>query len=1016
MRRRRYLLAALLALSWIAPLRAQAQSGNIHGRVTNEGNGQPLSGATVSYGSRSTQTRLDGQYVLTGVSAGTDTLRARLIGYNPTTRILTVSPGQMVEANLIMSARAVALSEIVVTGYGEQRAGNITGAVTQVSAADFNTGRIISPEELIRSKVPGVQVVDNNEPGGGLSLRIRGPTSINASSEPLYVVDGVPIGTGAGAGLSAGRNPLNFLNPSDIETITVLRDASAAAIYGANAANGVILIQTKAGRPGTQFEYTGSMSSSWVTRLPNMLNAAQFRAAVEQYAPQNVSQLQNANTDWFKQVDRTAFGQEHNLAVSAATERSNWRLSGGFVNQDGIIRGTTTERISLGLALQQRLLKDRLDVRANLKGSRAKDLFTPGGVLSNAAQMGPTQPVFDPTRPTGYYDWPGPNGDFRNLTSADNPVAILALATDRGNTYRSIGNVVGTYRLPFLNEALRANLNLGYDITRTDRQQFSPSSLHSEAKSGQQGRDYRANQSQSNTGLETYLNYGAALGAVPGTVDVTGGYSYAWSHAEYPFYEAKGLSTDLLGGNGVTSARTVQNFQDIQESRLISFFGRVNYNLNDKYLLSASLRHDGSSRFGPSQQWGNFPAASIGWRISQEPFLKGSGLSDLKLRASYAKTGNQAFGNYQQYASYLLGDGQTQVQFGNTFVPTIRPSAVDKNIKWEETRSYDVGLDFGIMNQRVSGSIDVYKKNTDDLIFTVPVAAGTNLSNFLTTNIGSMQNKGLEILLSARLVEGRRKGLTWSADFTAAHNTNTLTSINPFAGANAQRILVGGVAGGVGTFIQVLQPGSPVNSFYVFEHIRGADGKPIYEDRTGLSQGHFTGTPDGTINEQDLYVDRNGDQKIDTNDRGPFHDPSPKWMFGHSSYLGYGSFDLGFTLRAYTGNYVYNNVASNLGSYAEVTRGSPYNLHASVLETGFVKPQYFSDFYVEDASFLRMDNITLGYSFNYRRQPVRVFGTLQNAFTITGYSGVDPTAGLIGIDNNIYPRSRTFTGGLSLRF
>jgi TonB-dependent SusC/RagA subfamily outer membrane receptor len=506
MRPSRYSFVALLAVLCLTPLRAQAQSGTIRGRVTDAASQQPLAGAVVSFGSRSAQTRADGQYVLSGVPAGTDSLRARLIGYSATARSITVRGGQTVDADLTLAPQAVSLAEIVVTGYGEQRAGLITGAVTQVAAADFNTGRIISPEELIRSKVPGVQVSDNNEPGGGVSLRIRGPTSINASSEPLYVIDGVPIGTGAGGGLSAGRNPLNFLNPNDIETITVLRDASAAAIYGANAANGVILIQTKAGRPGTQFEYTGTMSSSWVTRLPNMLNAAQFRAAVEQYAPQNVAQLQNANTDWFGQVDRTAFGQEHNLAVSGATERSNWRLSGGFLNQDGIIRGSTTERISLGLNLQQRLLKDRLDVRANLRGSRAKDLFTPGGVLSNAAQMGPTQPVLDPTRPTGYYDWPGQLGDHKDLTSADNPVAILALSTDRGNTYRSIGNVVGTYRVPFL-EGLRANLNLGYDITRTDRQQFSPSVLHAEAKSARLGRDYRANQSQSNTGLESYLNY-----------------------------------------------------------------------------------------------------------------------------------------------------------------------------------------------------------------------------------------------------------------------------------------------------------------------------------------------------------------------------------------------------------------------------------------------------------------------------------------------------------------------------
>jgi TonB-linked SusC/RagA family outer membrane protein len=1012
MKSRWYLLGTLLA---VAPSLAQAQTGTIRGRVTNDVAGQPLTGVTVSIGTHSVLTRQDGQYVLSGVPAGSGTLRARLIGYAPASRTVTVSAGQTLTADLTLTASAVSLSEIVVTGYGEQRAGNITGAVTQVAAADFNTGRIVSPEELIRSKVPGVQVVDNNEPGGGFSVRIRGATSINASSEPLFVIDGVPVGNGAGGGLSAGRNPLNFLNPNDIENITVLRDASAAAIYGANAANGVILIQTKTGKRGTQVEYTGSMSASSVTRLPSMLNAAQFRAAVQEFAPQNVAQLQNANTDWFSLVDRTGYGQEHNLAVSGATETSTWRLSAGVLDQDGIIRGTTTQRVSVGLNLQQRLFKDHLDVRTSIRGSRAKDLFTPGGVLSNAAQFGPTQPVFDETRPTGYYDWPGPGGDHNALQSADNPVAILNLASDRGMTYRSIGNVQAGYRLPFF-EALRANVNLGYDVTRTDRQQFSPKTLHGESKSGQDGRDYRANQSHTITTFESYLDYGAP-NAGPGVLDLTGGYSYSWSHAEYPWFEAKGLSSDLLGGNGVTQARSVQNFQDIQESRLISFFGRLNYNIGDKYLAAASVRRDGSSRFGPEHEWGIFPSLSLGWRISQEEFMRGAKtFSDLKLRASVARTGNQAFGNYQQYAAYLLGDGQTQVQFGDTFVPTIRPGAVDPNIQWEKTHSYNVGLDFGLMNQKLTGSIDWYIKSTHDLIFTVPVAAGTNLSNFVTTNIGRMKNRGVELSLSARMLEGGRRALSWTADFTASHNTNQLTSINPFAGSS-QRILTGLVAGGVGTFIQTLQPGSPINSFYVYQHIRDASGKPIYEDRTGLNaQGKFTNTPDGTINEHDLYVDLNGDQKINQDDRRPFHDPAPKWMLGHSSYLTYGNFDLSFTLRSYLGNYVYNNVASNLGTYSEVTRAAPFNLHTSVLETGFETPQYLSDYYVEKASFLRMDNVTLAYSFSYRSQPVRLFGTVQNAFTVTGYSGVDPTAGLVGLDNNIYPRSRTFTGGLSLRF
>ncbi len=992
MRRPRYIIGALLAVCWMAPLGVQAQTGTVHGRVTNSASGQPISGVTVSVGTRSSQSREDGQYTITGVPVGRDSVRARLIGYGPAGRVVTIAAGQTVEADIALAVSAISLAEIVVTGYGEQRAGNITGAVTQVAAADFNTGRIVSPEELIKAKVPGVQVVDNNEPGGGFSIRIRGATSIRASSEPLFVIDGVPVGTGAGGGLSAGRNPLNFLNPNDIESITVLRDASAAAIYGANAANGVLLIKTRRGNPGTQFEYTGSMSASSVTRLPNMLNAAQFRTAVTTYAPTKLVQLGTANTDWFSQIDRTAMGQEHNFSVSDANDRTNWRLSAGFLTQDGIIKGTTTERISLGMTLKQLLLKDHLEVRASLRGARTKDLFTPGGVLSNAAQFGPTQPIYDASTKTGYYDWPG-----NTLQSADNPVALLNLASDRGITYRSLGNVQGQYRMPFL-EDLKANLNLTYDVTRTDRQSFYPSSLHGQLKSGNGGSDYRANQSQTNTGLDSYLNYSTPLGGIAGTIDVTGGYSFSQSHAEYPYYQANGLSTDLLGGNGVTTARSVTNVQNIQESRLISLFGRVNYNLNDKYLIAASVRRDGSSRFGPTHQWGTFPSLSAGWRLSQESFMRGSLFSDLKLRGSVARTGNQAFDNYQQYAAYLLGADQAQVQFGNTFVPTIRPSAVDPGIRWEKSHSYDVGLDFGLWNQRVTGTFDAYIKTTHDLIFTVPVAAGTNLSNFVTTNIGSMKNRGVEMSLSAQLIEGRRRGLSWTADITASHNTNQLTSINPFAGA-AQRIETGGIAGGVGTNIQVFQPGVPINSFYVFHHKLGTDGKPIYSTK-----------------DLDMYQDVNGDGKINNDDRAPFHDPAPKWMFGQSSYLSYRDWDLSFTLRAYLGNYVYNNVASNLGTYSEVTRGSPYNLHASVLTTGFQSPQYYSDYYVEKASFLRMDNITLAYSFKYRSQPVRVFGTVQSAFTITGYSGVDPTAGLNGIDNNIYPRSRTFTGGLTLRF
>jgi iron complex outermembrane receptor protein len=571
-------------------------------------------------------------------------------------------------------------------------------------------------------------------------------------------------------------------------------------------------------------------------------------------------------------------------------------------------------------------------------------------------------------------------------------------------TYRSVGGLQSTYSLPFV-EGLEAHANLHYDITRTDRQTFLPSILHGQLKSGQRGSDYRANQSQTNNGLETYLSYAPATTIIPGNVDLTGGYSYGQSHAEYPWYLATGLSTDLLVGNGVASALTTQNVQDVQESRLISFFGRFNYNLHDRYLLAASVRRDGSSRFGTGNQWGVFPSVSAGWRLSEEGFLSGiRSISDLKLRASWAKTGNQAFANYQQYAQYVLGDGQTRVQFGSEYVPSLRPSAYDPDIKWEATKATDVGLDFGFWNQRLTGALDWYDKKTDNLIFTVPIAAGTNLSNYLTTNIGSMKNRGVELSLSTPLRRGGNGAFSWNLDFVAAYNDNELVSINPVFGANVQlqRILTGLVSGGVGTNIQVLQPGQPINSFFVYQHRNGANGKPVFKEGAGADTA--------------MYIDQNGDRVINQDDRVPFQSPNPKWILGHTSSLGFRQFDLSFTLRAYLGNYVYNNVSSNLGTYSEVTRASPYNLHASVLETGFKTPQYLSDYYVEDASFLRMDNITLGRGFTYRGQPLRASLTVQNVFTSTGYSGVDPTAGLNGLDNNIYPRSRTYSAGLTVRF
>jgi len=979
-----------------AQLGAQQPTGTIRGRVTDNATQQPISAVTVTVGSRAAQTQADGRYLIAGVPAGTETLRARIIGYASASQPVTVAGGDTVVVDLALNAQAVGLSEIVVTGYGTQRAGNITGAVTQVSSAEFNTGRVITPQALIQGKVAGVQVVDNNEPGGGLRIRIRGATSVNARSDPLYVIDGMPVTSTLSAGRdSLSRDALNFLNPDDIESITVLKDASAAAIYGANAANGVVLITTKKSRQhGPEIQVSTSMSSSSVTRLPSVLNASEFRAAVNAQAPARSASLGNANTNWFDLIDRSGFGQQHDVVVSGVGQSSNYRFSVGYLNQDGIIRSSSTERLSLGMSYEQLLLNDNLVVKTNVRGARSSEQFQAGDVLGNAVAMAPTQPVLDPTNPTGYWDWPTTGA------SASNPVGSLNRSLSQGTTWRSIGNLQGAYHLPFL-KSLTANVNLGYDLTQANTQTFIPNDLAAQIRQGQ-GLLSLSNRNQTSLVGESYLNYSAPIIAVPGNIDLTAGYSYSTSHSENPFFQETGLPTNLLGINGVVvdSTSVVQNSNNVVDYKLISFFGRFNYNLNDRYLLAASVRHDGSSRFGPGHQWGTFPSVSLAWRVSQEGFLRNvAALSDLKIRASWAKTGNQAFGDYLQYPTYAYSNGQAQYYFGGQFIPTIRPGAVDPDIHWESTKSYNVGVDYALFGQRISGALDWYTKTTSDLIFTVPVPAGTNFTNLVTTNVGTMRNRGIELSVNAKILEPRAaEGLGWTAGFTISHNGNELLS-NP--SHSVSQINVGPIGGGTGNTIQVLMPGQPINSFFVCQQFY-QNGRPVQNTYVPLVQ---NAAGDSTV-------------RGCTNDLRPFHSPSPTVELGHSSYFTFHKFDLSFTLRAQLGSYVYNNVAASNGSFQNITSGNvtPTNMDASVLQTGFTAPQYLSDYYVQKASFLRMDNITLGCSFQYGGRPWRAYATVQNAFTITGYDGVDPTAGLNGLDNNIYPRSRTLTGGLSVRF
>ncbi len=995
-------VAAILAIVALpAGLHAQQGTGTIRGKVVDAERLAPLPDVTITVAEQTVLTGTGGFFILTNVPAGVYTLRANYIGHRPVEQQVTVTAGGEANVEIRMTIAPFELDPVVAIGYGETETENLTGVVTEVSQEAFNTGRVVSPEELIQAKVAGVQVTENNggEPGGGFSLRIRGGTSVTASNEPLYVVDGVPLDVGGG--LSAGRNPLNFLNPEDIASFTVLKDASSTAIYGSRGANGVVLIETISGRRaaadrGVSVNYRGSFSGSNPVAGPDIMDAREFRAAVTAQTPEKLDLLGNASTNWRDAVEQSAFGQEHSFAVAGGGEKMDFRVSLGYLNQDGVVKPANTQRVSLNVGYNQLLFNDRLRLTASVLGARSEDVFTPGGVLGNSTNFAPTQPIYDPDSfYGGYFEWSDP-------LAANNPVGELNLVSDEGVTYRSVGSVTGEYFLPWV-EGLSVTQRLGYDVVNSDRAFFAPSTNRGLAETGINGRVSRGTPSQFSYLTTTYLTYKRVWEQF--TLTATGGYDYQQWRYDDTSWRAENLSSDLLGPDGLPVADDQFTFLTVNENKLASWFGRANVDLFDRFVLNASIRADGSSRFGEDNRWATFPAFGAAWKLKRETFTQDwDWLSDLRLRASWGVNGNQAFGNYQQYFRYQYGDPQTRVQFGDRFVPTIRPSAADPNIKWEETSSWNLGLDWGLFDSRLWGSLEYYRKDTDDLIFTVPIAAGTNFANQLTTNIGSMKNSGLELTVNALVADGEADEFSWDLGFNIAYQSNQLETINPFGGGN--EIFVGGIDGGVGNTVQILVPGEPINSFYVYEHIMEG-GKPVYSDRNG----------DGSITNEDLYVDQNGDGIINQNDFVVTNNPAPDWLMGLTSLMRWNRFDLSFTVSAQIGNYVYNNVASNRGFYDNLRDSeAPNNLHRSVLETEFQVPQYFSDYYVENASFLRLNNVQLGYTFRNLFNGMRVYGVVQNLFTLTGYSGIDPTAGINGIDNNIYPRARTFVAGVEVGF
>jgi len=983
-----------------------AQDRVVSGKVTDStGNG--LAGVTVTArGTReSTQTNTEGAFRLT-VPSSVDALIFSSIGFS--TLQVPIPASNSMNVSLIGSASS--LNEVVVIGYGTARKKDLTGSVTAITAKDFNKGSVTTPEQLIAGKVAGVEITSNGgAPGSGSTILIRGGASLNASNQPLIVIDGVPIAPDrnpdGSPSIAGSPDPLSLINPNDIESFNILKDASATAIYGSRASNGVIIITTKKGKSGKpRFTFTTQNSISTLPKEADVLSPGEFRAYVNSHGtPAQIAIMGNANTDWQKEIYHNAFSTDNNLSVSGSYKKLPYRISAGYLNQDGILKTGKLERKSASVSLSPKLFDDHLKIDLNLKGSISNSRFANEGAIGEAVRFDPTQPVFSGSkRFGGYFEWLDPNSTTGLKALAPrNPLGELEQRQDKSEVKRSIGNIQFDYKLHFLPD-LHVNLNLGYDISDgrgtivvPDSAASSYDRFQNPAGSGHffGGVNNQYHQKNSNTIIESYLNYVKDIKVIKSHVDATAGYSYQdYSTTNYNF-------PDLTSNGTVVSSPSFPF--DKPENRIISFFGRLNYSFQNKYLLTGTIRRDGSSRFSKENRWGWFPSGAFAWRMKDEDFLKNSNtVSDLKLRLGYGITGQQdGIGNYTYLPIYSLANQQAEYQFGNTFDSLYRPNGYNPNLKWEQTATYNAGLDFGFINNRISGSIDVYLKKTTDLLSVIDQPAGTNFSNKVLANIGNMENRGIEFTINTQPV--RNKTITWDFGFNITYNVNKITKLTIVNDPTFPGNLVGGIAGGVGSTIQIHTVGYPKSSFYVYQQIYSKDGKPI----------------------EGLFEDRNRDGLINNNDLYKYKAPDPKAFLGAYTNVSWRKWSAAVSVRADIGNYMYNNRFANTGVQRNIIDplGFLANGSRNVLETNFTGngDQYLlSDYYIENASFLRMDYINIGYNAGdlvSRNTNLRIGANVQNVFTVTKYKGVDPEVPG-GIDNNFYPRPRIYSISLNLDF
>ena len=947
--------------------------------------GEPIIGATVRVDGTQTGTvtDFDGNFTL---KANQDAaLSISFVGFQSAT--VKAAPSVVVT----LQDDAQLLKDVVVIGYGTVKKSDATGSVMSVEADQLNKGLATSPADLLQGKTPGVSITTNSgAPGAGSKIRIRGGSSLSASNDPLIVIDGLPISS---TDISGG-DVLNTINPNDIESFSILKDASATAIYGSRASNGVILITTKKGKAGAKPRVNVDMSASLktVAKKVDVLSADAFREFFMANYGDNadaVAALGNANTSWQDEIYRTALSEELNASVTGgyvakeADFKMPYRVSAGFLNNDGTLKTTGMSRGTVGLNLTPTLLNDRLTINLNGKGVFTHNSYADEGAIGAAVKYDPLKPVYN--EDGTYHYWM--KGNLPNTMSTLNPVAQLEQQNKDSYVRRFVGNAQFDYKFKFL-PGLRANLNLGLDFSTTNgwnvSEQYSEVSYHDKQQNGT-GAWEEYTQLRRDQTLEFYLAYAKELKELKSRFDILGGYS--WQR----FYNS--TTNRKLANDGSGTEYPVDKPLFKTESYLVSFYGRLNYTLMDRYLLTATLRNDGTSRF-QNNKWGLFPSVALAWRINEEGFLKNvDALSNLKLRLGWGVTGQQNIGqgDYPSIPTYHTNQGGSYYMFGNNVIVPITPKGYAAQIKWEETTTYNIGLDFGFMKNRINGSVDVYKRVTNDLLNEVPVSGGTNLTNYLLMNVGDMENKGIEVAVNFVPIE--KKDLRWEFGVNVAYNKNEITKLTANDDPSYLGVEAGdNISGAVGNKIQIQQVGHALNSFYVFQQVYDEAGHPM----------------------QGVYVDRNGDGQISDDDRYVYYKPDADVNIGFNTELSYKKWTLSAALRSALGNYVYNNVASDAEMKADMwTNSFIANRVSTAPFTNFGNPaQYKSDYYVQNASWLKLDKVTLAYNIC---DWARVNFTVQNVFTITNYKGVDPEVGN-GIDNNMYPRPRTFLVGASFNF